>query len=949
MKRGIIIAFLAILFTILVKGQSYNFNDPIPLDPEVRTGVLENGITYYIRHNEQPKERASFYIIQNVGALLEEENQNGLAHFLEHMAFNGTKHFPDKAILNTLEKKGVKFGADINAYTAHNETVYNLSNVPVSGEGIIDTCLLVLNDWCDNLLLTEEEIDAERGVISEEWRTRRNASFRLRDQYFPVLFNNSKYAERDVIGSLDVIHNFDPVVLRNFYHDWYRTDLQAVSIVGDLDVDEVEKKVVELFSKIPAVENPKERPFYEIKDNIEPGFIVATDKEVSRSKLSLYIRHQEKKQNTLESHRQSYVKAIFNQLAATRINELIQKNDVEFLNGMIRIGGLVDGYTAFNVAVIAKEGDEKAAFQDVLVEVERILRYGFTDSELERVKTNMLVSSEQNYKKRDQVTNDQFAKSLKSVYINKVNIPGAEFTYNFEQTVIPTITLEEVSNLVKKYYTDINRSISITGPDKEGIHLSKEETFAIIDDVSKMTIDPYSEETSAKDLLSGTDVMGGKIIKETELIEFTAKEWVLSNGAKVVYKYADYEKELVYLSGISIGGTSLYDDANFPNASSFSSFISAYGIGDYDAISLKKLMTGSTASTSVNIDDFYEYINGSSAPKDIEDLLKLAYLRFERPRFDQEMYSNLMNRYYESLKNRGADPHTIMKDTLSAILLQNHPRFHKQDTNYLKLIDFKALNNTYLDRFKDASDFTFFIVGDIDEETLKPLVEKYIGSIPDVIRKEDIVDRNIKFPKGKNEYKIPIEMEDNKATVVIKMQIDTPFKQEELIFHKVLSEILKLRYTEEIREKEGGTYGVSVRSSSKRLPNKQLGLTVQFDCDPDKAEYLKSLVYKEMYTAKETIREEDLNKVVLNIKKDLEESRPHNSYWLNGLVNYYKYGENMTDPKYNEDIINNITIADIEKAAEWFFNNTDVVDIIFYPEETNKNLSSKNNLESGHL
>lgn len=928
-----------------MSGQSYNLNDPIPLDPQIRTGVLENGITYYIRHNEQPKERASFYIIQNVGALLEEENQNGLAHFLEHMAFNGTRNFPDKAILNTLEKRGVKFGADINAYTAFNETVYNLNDVPMIGEGILDTCLLVLHDWCDDLLLTDEEIDAERGVISEEWRTRRNASFRLRDQYFPILFNNSKYAERDVIGNLDVINNFEPDVLRKFYHDWYRTDLQAVSVVGDVNVDEVEKKVIELFSKIPAVENPKERPFYAIEDNIEPGFVVATDKEVSRSKISMYVRHKKANKNTLEDYRQDYVKAIFNQLTAARISELVQKDEADFLNGMIRIGNLVDGYEAFNIVALAKEGKEKAALSDIMVELERILRYGFTESELERVKTNLLVSSEQNYKKRDQVTNNQMAKALVSVYTDKVNRPGAEFAYNFEQTVIPAISLEEVSDLAKKYYTDINRSISITGPDKEGIHLSKEETFDIIDNVSEIAIAPYSDEEGATDLLSGAEVPGGKIIKVTDLKDFAAEEWVLSNGAKVVYRFADYEKEQVYFTGISVGGTSLYDDADVPNASSLTSFIGAYGIGDYDAIALKKLMTGSTASTSVDIDAFYEYINGSSAPKDIEDLLKLAYLRFEKPRFDHETYANLMKRYQESLKNRNADPRTFMKDTLSAILLQNNPRYFKRDTNFLKLLDYDALNTAYLDRFKDASDFTFFIVGDIDKETVKPLVEKYLGSIPDYKRKEEIVDRNINFPQGKNEYKIPVEMEDNKATVIIKMQNDAPFSTEELIHHKILSEILRLRYTEEIREKEGGTYGVSVSASSKRLPSKHLGLSVQFDCDPAKAEYLKTLIYKEMKNARKSISEEDLNKVVLNMKKDLEEKRPHNSYWLNGLVNYYKFGENITKPEYNEDIINKVTIADIEKAAKWFFKNSNVVDVTFYPEAPVHNLSSKGSTE----
>ncbi len=932
MRNKITIIFSIIFLSNLLNAQPYNFDDKIPLDPEIRTGILDNGITYYIRHNEEPKNRASFYLYQHVGALLEEDNQNGLAHFLEHMAFNGTQNFPDKGILETLQQKGMKFGADINAYTAYNETVYNLSGAPVSHPGLIDTCLLILHDWCNNLLLSEAEIDAERGVISEEWRTRHDAGYRLREKFSPVLYNNSKYAERDVIGDFDVINNFDYEVLRNFYHDWYRTDLQAISIVGDIDVDEIEKSVIALFSKIPEIDNPKPRPFFEIEEKEATDFIVATDKEVTRSNMTLYIRHKEEKGNTLGDLRFTYVQNIFNQMMAARVKELIQKGSASFLNGSVRIGNLADGYKSFSVSATAKENDEANALTDILTELERVLQHGFTESELDRVKKNMLLSSKKNYTRSDNISNDQYARALKSVFITGVNIPASEFAYNFEQQIIPEITLEEVSALAKKYYTDNNRVLIITGPEKEGIHLTKEESLNIISNIEDKEIPPYDDGVTGKDILSGAELPGGKITKEKQIKDFGAKEWTLSNGAKVVYRFADYEKDLVQLTGYSIGGFNQYEDYEMPIITGVQSFISSYGIGEYDAIAFNKLMTGSTAITTIDLDNNYEIIRGASSPEDFEDVMKLTYMRFERPRFDKDMYENMMVRFRERLKNRDANPKTIMKDTLDYIVFQGHPRYWKVDQHFLDALDYDAINDASLERFQDASDFTFFIVGNIPEDTLKPMVEKYLGSIKDTDRKEKIIDRNIAFPTGKNEYRIPVKMEDNKSTVIIKMQMDVPYNKETVFNQMIISEILKLRYTEEIREKEGGTYGVSVKPVSARFPKGVIGLNVQFDCDPEKADHLKILAYREMEKLQQSVKPEDLNKVLLNIKKEHEENEPHNRFWMNALLSYYKNGDKLAKKSFYNDIEEEITTTDIQKAAKAFFKKTDVVDVIFYPE-----------------
>ncbi len=933
MNKIIITIALLQIFTANIYAQFNDLTQPIPMDPAVRMGVLENGMTYFIRNNKRQEERASFYIFQNVGAILENEEQNGLAHFLEHMAFNGTQHFPGKSMLNTLEHHGVKFGRDINAYTSLDETVYNISNVPVSNNGLLDTCLLVLNDWSNYLLLTKEEIDAERGVIAEEWRTRRNAGFRLRAQYMPLVLNHSKYSERDVIGDLEVIKNFDPETLRAFYHDWYRTDLQAIAIVGDVDVDEVEDKVKQLFSSIPAVENPIERPTIEIEDNIEPKFIVATDKEVQSSSVSLIIRHKDNEVNTLGKWRKNYVNSVFNTMIKARLNELIQKGEASFLGGAISIGGMVRGYKAFNIRASAKEGEEEQAFKGVLVELERVIRHGFTSAELERVKTNMLVNVEMAYTKRNERSNDAICKSIKSVFLNDTSFPGSEFSYQFAKNIIPSITLEEVSNIAKVWYTKKNRTVVITGPDKEGIHLSKDETFAFFDEVSKMEIEPYTEEITGTDLMNGYQPVGGEIISEKALEQFKATEWKLSNGTTVVYRFANFEKRNVALKAYSYGGSSLYDNDDLPSIHGIRSYVNQFGIGDYDAIAYRKLMTGSTASCGFQLGSLSENLSGSCAPEDFEKMLQLLYMRFEMPRFDKNVFENLKERSFSNVKNRVLSPTTLISDTLQYIFTNGNPRVRKLDSLFLTEIDFNRLEEIYRDRFSDASDFTFFIVGDIPKEKVKPLVAKYIGSITDIDREETWLDRKIEFPEGKQEREIAVPMTDAKSTVLIKMQMDVPYSRDNMISQSILASILRLRYTEEIREKEGGTYGVNVQGGATRLPEGSLNLTIQFDCDPGKAQHLKSLIFKELELIKNTVREDDLKKVVLNMKKNSEQSKPHNRYWMGVLNAYYTTGQNALESSYFDDIVNSITTQDIANKAKQFIDNANMVSIIIYPKE----------------
>ncbi len=912
-----------------------DFNKPVSIDPAVRTGKLGNGMTYYIRHNEEPKERASFYIIQNVGALLENDDQNGLAHFLEHMAFNGTQHFPGKGIINTLEKHGVSFGRNINAYTSFGETVYNLSDVPVKHDGLVDTCLLVLNDWSYYLLLTNEEIDAERGVITEEWRTRRTAGFRMQRQYLPVLLNGSKYMNRDVIGDLDVIKNFKYETLRNFYHDWYRTDLQAIAIVGDIDVDAVEQKVKALLSKIEPVNNPQKREFYAVPAHKEPLYVLATDKEADSYSISLYIKHQapEKSEKNLNYLREQTIQSLFGMMARDRITELLQKGVTPFINGNIGFGGFVSGYQVFSVSATAKPDQDDVAFKSIYTEAERIYQHGFTQGELYRAKTNLLTSMESRYKQRDKISNDQYASDFKANYIDGEPVTSMDFDWEFAQKVLPTISVEEVSAKAKQWMTPENRVVVVMGPDKpEAKHLTKEQAFSIMTDIDKSNVDPYIDQVFSSNLVS-KELKGSKVVSSRKLPEFNAVEWTLANDAKVVFRQADYEKDQVSLTAISDGGSSKVDNDKVASAMMLSSFVGSFGVGDYDATALKKALTGKKVGLGVGLSDLNESFNGSATPKDFETMMQLLYLQFENPRFDKEAYEALMGRYKAYITNMANNPQKIINDSLSLILTCKNPRVKLMTPEFFNEVSLEQMETIYKDRFEDAGEFTYFIVGNIDEETAKSMAEKYIGSLTTHPRKESWMDRNIVWPIGKTVREIEIPLEVKKSTVVVNFAAHMEYSPEQNLLLSVFRDILNLRYIDEIREKEGGTYGVRVSASSSKFPKLEKSLNMTFDTDPAKANYLKAIIYREIdKIAQDGPTAADLDKAIESLLKNREQSKLHNNYWMQALNTYYMYAYDPSSAENYEKILEKMTIPQVQKFVKSFLAKADVVDIIFKPK-----------------
>ena len=916
-----------------------DLNTPVPIDSEIRTGKLANGLTYFIRKNREPEKRASFYIIQNVGAILENDDQNGLAHFLEHMAFNGTENFPGKGIISGLEKHGVKFGANINAYTWFDETVYNISNVPVDKRpDLVDTCLLILHDWSDFISLQDKEIDLERGVITEEWRTYKDAGRRMFTKVLSVVLKGSRYAERDVIGSTDVIKNFSYNTLRNFYHDWYRTDLQAIAVVGDIDVNAVEEKIRTVFSKIPAVENPPPRYFSEVPYHKETYYVLATDKEASQTSVSVIALHKDVPgdQRNHKYLRDTYAVSLMNSMINTRISELLQKGNPPFANGSISYGSYYPrGYDAFSISATARKNEEDIALEAIYTEAERARRYGFTKGELDRAKARMLTETENTLKQKDKIDNDTYVSWIQDYFLTGEPLTSVDFDYEFLKQVIDGITPEEISEKFREVMINENRTIIIQGLEGDDVkHLSEQEATEILNKVTNSKLSPYTDEELAESLVK-EDLKGSDIIKTAILPQFDAVEWTLSNNIKVVFRKAAYEKDNVLLTAFSFGGISRLDDNLVLPANLLPTFVGFYGAGDYDNVTLQKMLSGKKATLSVALAETTDQISGSSTPKDFEIMMQLLYLRMAKSRFDKEAHDAIITRYTALLENMEKNPDKIMSDSISLITTGYNPRTPVLSKENVARITVDDVQRIYTDRFYGADEFTYFIVGNIGQDSVIPLVKKYIGSLPVKGRTETWTDRGIEQPDGKIKKEISFPLTVPKSTVYLSFEKDKlKYNPHNYIGVSVVSAILNLIYTEKIREDEGGTYSVGVSLSGQKRPRESGEGYITFDCDPARAGELKDIIFRELDNLiKNGPSQENLEKAVTNMLKNREENKLHNVYWMNTLTRYYSYGINSDDPKNYEDVLKSFTIRDIKKIAGRMFKNADVVDLVFKPME----------------
>jgi|WetSurMetagenome_2_1015567.scaffolds.fasta_scaffold00319_9 zinc protease len=930
-------SLLILVVLILITAGAFaraDLNKSAPVDPDIRIGKLDNGLTYFIRKNKEPEKRASFYFIQNVGAILENDDQNGLAHFLEHMAFNGTTHFPGKGIISCLEKHGVAFGSNINAYTGHDETVYNLSDVPVGDPGLIDTCLLVLFDWSDNLLLTNEEIDAERGVITEEWRTRRNADFRMMKQFLPILLKDSKYARRDVIGDLDVIKNFDYNTLRDYYKEWYRTDLQAIAVVGDFDLNEIENKIKSLFSQIKANDNPQPRPLFEVPYHKETLFGLALDKEASQTSVDIYMIHKatDPSAKNLGYLREQYADNLMNIILSTRISELLQKPDPPFVTGNIVYTGLIRGYDALVISATTRKNDEAAALEAIYSEAERAKKYGFTNGELSRAKARMISDYETRFKQKDKIDNDTYIAGIQNYFLSGEPLTSMDFDFEFLNQVIDGISADEISERFKKLMIDENRTIIIQGPEGSDIvHLTEQETFGILTKVQNSQLTPFEDKALGESLIN-EELKGSEIVKTVSLPQFDAVEWTLANNTKVIFRKAEYEKDNIILTAFSFGGISKLENDLVLPANLLPAVAPLYGAGNYDNITLQKMLAGKKASVAISLGETSESVSGSSTPKDFETMMQLLYLRLARPRFDKVAHDAIIGRFTAMIANMEKDPDKIKRDSISLITTGYNPRTPIMTKETIGKITLDEIKKIYLDRFNSGDEFTFFIVGNIEKETIIPMVEKYIGSLPPMGRSETWIDREVEQPDGKITKEISIPLTIPKSTVFISFAKDLKYNPENYLALEVIEGILDIVYTEKVREDKGGTYGVGVSLSAQKRPEQIGEGVISFDCDPARASDLKKIIYLELDNLmKNGPSRENLDKAVSNILKTHEENKMHNAYWSSILSIYYSNGINSNDPANYENILNAFTIKDIRRIACKMFKKADVVDLIFKP------------------
>ncbi len=919
-----------------VSAQEVKLNEPLPVNSKIKKGVLKNGMTYYIYKTDVVKNVASYYIIQNVGSVLENDDQQGLAHFLEHMAFNGTKNFPGKGVLNTLQKHGAVFAKDINAYTAFDETVYNMDNIPTNVPGLVDTSLLILHDWADGLLLNDAEIDAERGVIKEEWRTRQNGYMRLFKKSLPTMYNNTKYADRMPIGLMDIVDNFKYKTLRDFYHDWYRTDLQAIAVVGDIDVAEIEKKIEKIFSPIQAVKNPLERVVTQIPDNEEMLYNLGTDKEISTSYISFTINQPKSlKDETVADFQKSLYSGMVNRMINARLREIAQKPDSPFISATLMYQSLARAKNTFGLVISPKPNLQQKAFKVAVEELNRAIKFGFTPGEIDRtiaVYTNFYQTK---ISKIDQIPHAEIVNSIQKNYLDNKAMTDVPKEFELAKSIFNEMKPADLQAFLKKLYTPTNRVLDVTGVEGEQ-NLSKEEALQILDAVENGgSLTAYKDEFVGKSLTDGLAIQAGKIVSEKVDKKIGATTFVLSNGAVVHYKFTNIEKNNVLLEASSFGGNSLVKDADLPSAAMVSTLAGMSGVGTYSASDLSKILAGKNVNTRVGIADLEENISAMTTAKDIETMLQLVHLQFVQPRFDEDSFKVLQDNLNNTLIQRSNDIAYKMEDTITTTLYGfNNAKKRLFNEQYLKDITFDKIQSVYKERFTNSGDFVFFITGDISKDTLKPLLEKYIASLPTSKNREKWQDNSVAWLKKTNTKDVFLAMEDPKATVRMAFKNEFKYSLKNNYILKAFQDVLELRLLETLREQEGGTYGASVYSSLSKRPKQLASFYVYFDCDPDKVDKLVAIVHEEIARIKAgTIDQEDLDKVRSSYLKELKEQKEYTDYELNLMYDFFIEGFNRNDPKNNVALINAITAQDIQKFVSEMTKNSESFEIIFKPKK----------------
>lgn len=894
---------------------------PLPVDKNVRIGQLDNGLTYYIRHNKLPENRAEFYIAQKVGSILEEPQQRGLAHFLEHMAFNGTKNFPgdDKGlgVIPWCETVGIKFGTNLNAYTSIDETVYNISNAPIDRTGVLDSCLLILHDWSNYILLKDDEIDKERGVIREEWRSRNSGMLRVYTDLLPTIYQGDKYADCMPIGSIDVINNFPYKDIRDYYHKWYRPDLQGIVIVGDIDVDTVEAKLKAVFADVQKPVNPAERTYYPVTDNKEPIVAIGTDKEVDDPSIEIYFKQDatpDSEKNNVGYLASQYMTSMISSMLNARLSELVQSANPPFTRASSYYSDFFVAKTkeAFALSASSKADGIETALKTLLQETERARRFGFTELEYARARANYLQSLESAYNEREKTKHGSYVREYVQNFLNGEPIPGIEAEYAMMNQLAPNIPLQAMNMVMQQLVPDSNQVVIIAGPAKESLkYPTKEEVINLLKGMKDLDLQAYVDKVSDEPLMKEAP-KGGKIISEKEGDIYGSTKLVLSNGVTVYVKKTDFKADEIRMKGTSLGGKSIFPDKDALNFAVMDNVIAVGGLGNFSQVDLTKVLAGKKVSVNAGLGATTENVFGTCSPKDFETMMQLTYLTFTAPRKDAEAFESFKNRMKAQLESAQANPLSSINDSLQKAMYNNHPRVVMMKPEMVDQIDYDRILEMYNDRFKDASDFTFYFVGNIDLETAKPLIAEYLGALPAINRKETFKDTKMSIRKGvyKNEY--AKEQQTPTATIVFLYSGKAPYTLKNDILLSFATQVLDMVYTEEVREKEGGTYGVNCFGDLQKYPKEQLLLQIVFQTDPAKKDKLAGIVVDELKKlAAEGPSDVHLQKVKEYMLKKYADNQKENGYWMNNLNDYFYYGMDMTEGY--TDIVNSITAKDIQK------------------------------------
>ena len=905
-------------------------------DNTIRKGILPNGMTYYIRHNAQTKGVADFYIAQKVGSILEEKRQRGLAHFLEHMAFNGTKHFPGNTlqpgIVAWCESVGIKFGANLNAYTSVDQTVYNISAAPVTREGVIDSCLLILNDWSHELLLTDKEIDKERGVIEEEWRTRRSgmAMQRLSEQAMPVIYAGTKYSDCMPIGNIDIVRTFPYNDLRDYYSKWYRPDLQAIIVVGDINEDKIEEKIKKLFAKIPLPQNPAHRIYYPIGNNEKMILYTATDKEQPTVNFTLYMKRDvtpKQERNTIQNYADDYKTNILRMAINDRLEELSRTKNAPFISASVRSGNffLASTKDAFELSGVLKEGKVLEAIQLLVGEVERARANGITIDELKRGKAEMLSYAENDYNDRSNRRNGEFVEQCVQNFLEETPIIEPEKELEIVRKLDKTVTIDDVNALAKTIITNQNQVVTMFGPDKNTFKMPTNSSIenAILK-AQKQHYTPYKTQNTLTERLITKLPKPGSIISE-RTYKYGYTEFTLSNGLKVYVRPTNFEPDEVNLKLFSLGGKNIYPDSEMPNLTYLMAGATIGGVAQYNDLTLEKMLAGKTATVTPFIDNDTRGMAGTSNVKDTKTLLELVYLYFTQPRKDPQAFKNLMEQQQEFLTNAHVNPMLAYNDTLHKVAYATN-RMASMDKEQLKRVNYNRIMHIYKELFANAANFKLILTGNININKLKPLLCQYIATLPSNNTKEAIGTYEPKLVDGKKTYIFHKKQTTPTAitTIVIKGKMEYNNRNELLM--DAIGQLLRIVYTEKVREDKGGTYSVQASGNLQHHPDDEALLRIAFQTDPQKYNDLIPIVYKELEKmATEGPSQQDLDKVKAYELKVYNQVLRMNNYWEYVLYTDLYNGIDVdTDFRY---IVENMTCDDIRTTLRNLLNQNNCIEV----------------------